>query len=241
MLSTFHDLFGNDPAGEPLAKRVAEGLAGQQLELLQHAGARLGHHRPRQVGARASARKGTAAGTLTADGAAIEPRKTKHEDERQDVVAAARERVQVAHARHARSRPTGMWLVISERGRARRAATTRSAATGSSVARTYRDARRRRDRSRGRQASSSATSCSSRSRSTNTTRRGDPEHRARRSAARRLRDREPAARPRLQGRLGQGRRAVGASTSEHARRSPRGVRLAAARRRRRRSSTRCAR
>ena len=26
MLSTFHDLFGNDPGGEPLARRVAEGL-----------------------------------------------------------------------------------------------------------------------------------------------------------------------------------------------------------------------
>ena len=29
MLSTFFDLFGNDPAGELLAQRVAEGLAGQ--------------------------------------------------------------------------------------------------------------------------------------------------------------------------------------------------------------------
>src|SRR5215831_13915036 len=29
MLSTFFDLFKNDPAGEPLAVRVAEGLTGQ--------------------------------------------------------------------------------------------------------------------------------------------------------------------------------------------------------------------
>ncbi|MBF5044858.1 hypothetical protein FGE12_20830 [Aggregicoccus sp. 17bor-14] len=30
MLSTFHDLFGNDPGGEPLARSVAEGLQGQR-------------------------------------------------------------------------------------------------------------------------------------------------------------------------------------------------------------------
>ena len=32
MLSTFHDLFGADPGGEPLARRVAEGLQGQRSE-----------------------------------------------------------------------------------------------------------------------------------------------------------------------------------------------------------------
>ena len=73
-------------------------------------------------------------------------------------------------------------------------------------------------------------------------RRDDPEHRARRSAARRLRDREPAARPQRPRPTGSKRRgAVGDRLHEHARRSPRGVRHARGRTRRRRSSTRCAR
>jgi uncharacterized protein YfaS (alpha-2-macroglobulin family) len=54
----------------------------------------------------------------------------------------------------------------------------------------------------------------------------DPEHRARRSAARRLRGREPAPGPRIQSRLDRARRPVDARLHEHARRPPRGVRLA---------------
>ena len=80
MLSTFFDLFKNDPAalaaGEVLAQRVAEGLVGQasyyyNTQELVWGVTGLGKWVGRQ------AAKGTATGTLMADGKAIDARKTK--------------------------------------------------------------------------------------------------------------------------------------------------------------------
>jgi len=75
--AVFFDLFGNDPAGEPLATRVAESLTGQMpyyfnTQELVWGVTGLGKW-VTGLGA-----KGTAGGTLTADGAAIAPRAPKH-------------------------------------------------------------------------------------------------------------------------------------------------------------------
>jgi uncharacterized protein YfaS (alpha-2-macroglobulin family) len=76
MLSTFVDLFGNDAAGDLLATRVAEALVGQRsgwytTQELVWGVTGLGKW-VNGMGA-----KGTAGGTLSADGANISPRKTK--------------------------------------------------------------------------------------------------------------------------------------------------------------------
>lgn len=76
MLSTFVDLFGNDPAGDLLATRVADALVGQRssyytTQELVWGVTGLGKW-VNGMGA-----KGTAGGTLTADGASIGTRKTK--------------------------------------------------------------------------------------------------------------------------------------------------------------------
>ena len=68
MLSTFHDLFGNDPAGDLLAQRVAEMLSSQpayyyNTQELVWGITGLGKW------VQSAATKGTAAGELTADGA----------------------------------------------------------------------------------------------------------------------------------------------------------------------------
>ena len=164
MLSTFHDLFGNDPAGEPLATRVAEGARRPALELLQHAGARLGHHRPRQVGHRHAAPRARRRHAHRRRRARSTPRKTKQKtnDKTWSLLRASEYKSLTLDVPQQARRHVARDL---ERGRARRAATTRSAATACRSARTYQHARRHRDRSRRRQGASSATSCSSRSRS----------------------------------------------------------------------------
>ena len=162
MLATFHDLFGNDPAGEPLAQRVAEGLTGQpsyyyNTQELVWGVTGLGKW------VQAQAAKGVADGTLRADGAVIAARKTKHEVERQDVVADARERVQVADARRARLERRHV-ARRQQRGRARRQRLQgrRQRPVGRAQ---LQEARRQRGRTSATARSSSATCCSSRSRS----------------------------------------------------------------------------
>jgi uncharacterized protein YfaS (alpha-2-macroglobulin family) len=76
MLSTFFDLFGNAPEGEPLAQRVAEGLVGEpsyyyNTQELVWGVTGLGKW------AAAQASKGVADAVLTGDGTVISPRKTK--------------------------------------------------------------------------------------------------------------------------------------------------------------------
>ena len=76
MLSTFHDLFGNDPAGEPLAQRVAESLSTEpsyyyNTQELVWGVTGLGKW------VSSALAKGVAGGKLVADGTVIEPRGTK--------------------------------------------------------------------------------------------------------------------------------------------------------------------
>src|SRR6185503_5387452 len=76
MLSVFFDLFGADPAGEPLASRVAETLSNNPAyyyttQELVWGVTGLGKW------VMATGGKGTAGGKLTADGALIAPRANK--------------------------------------------------------------------------------------------------------------------------------------------------------------------
>ena len=76
MLSTFHDLFGNDPAGEPLAQRVAESLQSEpsyyyNTQELVWGITGLGKW------VTASAANRVAGGKLVADGVTIDARPTK--------------------------------------------------------------------------------------------------------------------------------------------------------------------
>ncbi|MGE0867353.1 MAG: alpha-2-macroglobulin [Kofleriaceae bacterium] len=114
MLSTFHDLFGNDAAGEPLAERVAQALTTQpssyyNTQELVWGLTGLGKW------VAGSAAKGTAAGKLVADGATIEPRATKRKtnDKTWTLVRASEyERLTLDLPAQA----AGLWLVITSEG-----------------------------------------------------------------------------------------------------------------------------
>jgi hypothetical protein len=135
MLSTFFDLFGNDAAGEPLASRVAQGLVGQpsyyyNTQELVWGVTGLG----KWVAAQAA--KGTAAGTLVADGAEIKARvsKTKSNDKTWTLHGAGGYK-QLSIDVPASA--AGMWLVINSEG-VRPGASYKVGGNGLSVSRTYR-------------------------------------------------------------------------------------------------------
>jgi alpha-2-macroglobulin len=135
MLSMFHDLFGNDPAGEPLAERVAEGLTGQRstyytTQELVWGVTGLGKW---VNGLRA---KGTAGGTLMADGAVIQPRKTKlrTSDMAWSLARASEYKTLTLDVPASAS---GMFLVITSEG-VRPGATYKTGGNGLAVKRTYR-------------------------------------------------------------------------------------------------------
>ncbi|HEX3482492.1 MAG TPA: alpha-2-macroglobulin family protein, partial [Kofleriaceae bacterium] len=134
-LSVFFDLFGNDPAGEPLATRVAEGLVGQtpyyfNTQELVWGVTGLGKW-VTGLGA-----KGTAGGTLTADGATIAPRAPKHPSpDRAWAVRRASEVKQLTLDVPAAA--AGTWLVISSEG-VRPGGDYKLGGNGLAVARTYR-------------------------------------------------------------------------------------------------------
>ncbi|HSK00742.1 MAG TPA: MG2 domain-containing protein, partial [Kofleriaceae bacterium] len=115
MLSTFFDLFGNDPAGEALAQRVGADLAGHgssyyNTQELVWGVTGLGKWVKAIV-----AKGATAAGTLTADGAAIGPRAGRPgaKDRTWTVVRASEYRSLVLDVP---ASAAGMWLVTSSEG-----------------------------------------------------------------------------------------------------------------------------
>ncbi len=135
MLSTFFDLFGNDPAGEALAQRVAQSLVGQpsayyNTQELVWGVTGLG----KWVAAQDA--KGTAAGTLVADGVAVEARamKVKSTAKTWNLIRAS-EYKQLTLDIPAQS--AGMWLVIKSEG-VRPGATFKTGGTGLAVSRVYR-------------------------------------------------------------------------------------------------------
>ncbi|HEX8107681.1 MAG TPA: hypothetical protein VF516_08120, partial [Kofleriaceae bacterium] len=134
-LSVFFDLFGNDPAGEPLATRVAEGLVGQvpyyfNTQELVWGVTGLGKW-VTGLGA-----KGTAGGTLTADGVTIAPRAPRHtSNDKAWAVRRASEYKQLTLDVPAAA--AGTWLVISSEG-VRPGSDYKVGGNGLSVARTYR-------------------------------------------------------------------------------------------------------
>jgi alpha-2-macroglobulin len=117
MLSTFFDLFGNDPAGELLATRVAEGLSSQpsryyNTQELVWGVTGLG----KWVNALAS--KATPAGTLVADGATITPRAPKQPKHKSPDKAWSVRRAS-EYQRLTLDVPAGAagsWLVVSSEG-----------------------------------------------------------------------------------------------------------------------------
>jgi alpha-2-macroglobulin len=135
MLSTFFDLFKLDPAGELLAQRVAEGLTGHHsyyynTQELVWGVTGLG----KWVTAQQS--RGTAAGTLVADGATIGPRKTKKaSNDKTWTVARASEANQLTL--EIPQSAAGMWLVVSSEG-VRPGNAYKIGGNGMTLTRTYR-------------------------------------------------------------------------------------------------------
>jgi hypothetical protein len=136
MLSTFFDLFGNDPAGEILATRVAEGLVGQASYWYNTQELVWGVTGLGKWVAALTAKGTTAAGTLTADGQAIKPRAAKHaSNDRTWSVMRASEYKQLTLDVPASA--AGMWLVINSGG-VRPGVDYKVGGNGMSVTRTYR-------------------------------------------------------------------------------------------------------
>ncbi len=136
MLSTFHDLFGNDPAGDVLATRVAEGLASE----------RSGYYNTQELvwgitglgkWVEGSNVKGVADGTLVADGATIQPRKTKKKtNDKTWSLSRASEYGKLTLDVPASA--AGLWLVIASEG-TRPNGVYKEGAEGLKVGRTYRN------------------------------------------------------------------------------------------------------
>ncbi|HEY5951808.1 MAG TPA: hypothetical protein VIV40_40210, partial [Kofleriaceae bacterium] len=136
-LSTFFDLFGNDPAGEPLANRVAEMLTAEKhsyyytTQELVWGVSGLGKWVQGRLG------KGTAAGTLVADGSTIEPRKMKLKtnDKSWSLMRASEYKSLTLDIPQSAD---GMWLVISSEG-VRPNGDYKVGGNGLTVSRKYRD------------------------------------------------------------------------------------------------------
>jgi alpha-2-macroglobulin len=134
MLSVFFDLFGADPAGEPLASRVAEMLAGEpgyyyNTQELVWGMTGLGKW------VMATGGKGTAGGTLTADGQRIAPRATlKKSNDKTWALQRASEYKSLTL--DVPDSANGMWLVISSEG-VRPNATYKTGGNGLAVSHSY--------------------------------------------------------------------------------------------------------
>src|SRR5262249_45939005 len=115
MLSTFFDLFGNDPAGEALAQRVGADLTGRassyyNTQELVWGVTGLGKWVKAIV-----AKGAAAAGTVTADGTAITPRPGRaHSRDRSWVIRRASEYKSLVL--DAPASAAGLWLVVSSEG-----------------------------------------------------------------------------------------------------------------------------
>jgi uncharacterized protein YfaS (alpha-2-macroglobulin family) len=137
-LSTFFDLFGNDPAGEPLANRVAELLSGEKNSYYFNTQELVWNISGLGKWVKGIAGKGTADGTLVADGVAIAPRamKVKTNDKVWSLQRASEYKGLTLDIPQAAG---GMWLVISAEG-VRPNGVYKVGGNGLSVSRTYRDA-----------------------------------------------------------------------------------------------------
>jgi uncharacterized repeat protein (TIGR01451 family) len=134
-LSIFFDLFKNNPAGEPLAQRVAQSLVGQTssyytTQELVWGVTGLGKW------VTALAAKGVAGGTLSADGTTINARTTKQKsNDRTWTLYRASEYKKLAI--DIPQSAAGMWLVIRSEG-VKQGATYKTGGNGMIVSRTYR-------------------------------------------------------------------------------------------------------
>jgi uncharacterized protein YfaS (alpha-2-macroglobulin family) len=134
MLSVFFDLFGADPAGEPLASRVAETLANQPASYyttqeLVWGLTGLGKWVTAVGG------KGTAGGKLVADGQAIAPRANKQKTNEM-AWSLARASEYKSLTIDVPESANGMWLVVSSEG-VRPNAPYKTGGNGLAVSRTY--------------------------------------------------------------------------------------------------------
>jgi uncharacterized protein YfaS (alpha-2-macroglobulin family) len=135
-LSTFHDLFGNDAAGEPLATRVAELLTAEKHSYYYNTQELVWGITGLGKWVQGMASKGTAAGTLVADGATIEPRKTKLKtNDKTWSLSRASEYKSLTF--DVPQQADGMWLVITSDG-VRPGGDYKVGGNGLSVSRTYR-------------------------------------------------------------------------------------------------------
>ncbi len=136
-LSTFHDLFGNDPAGEPLANRVADILTAEKYSYYYNTQELVWGITGLGKWVHGIAGKGTAAGTLTADGQAIEPRKLKKptNDKSWSLKRASEYKTLTLDVPQ---QADGMWLVITSDG-VRPNGVYKVGGNGLTVSRTYRD------------------------------------------------------------------------------------------------------
>jgi uncharacterized protein YfaS (alpha-2-macroglobulin family) len=135
VLSTFQDLFGNDPAGEPLAQRVAEGLQKPSgwytTQELVWSVTGLG----KRVGSIARDFK---PGRLVAEGKSLEPRPAKaRQGDRTWALARASEYRSLALQTDDRGSGGKLFLVVSSEG-VREKPEVRYGGNGLSVKRTYR-------------------------------------------------------------------------------------------------------
>ncbi|HEY5926191.1 MAG TPA: MG2 domain-containing protein [Kofleriaceae bacterium] len=136
-LSTFHDLFGNDPAGEPLANRVAEMLTAEKNSYYYNTQELVWGITGLGKWVKSIAGKGTADGTLTADGTVIQPRKMKLKtNDKSWSLQRASEYKQLSLDVPAAA--NGMWLVITSEG-VRPNGIYKVGGNGMTVSRTYRD------------------------------------------------------------------------------------------------------
>jgi uncharacterized repeat protein (TIGR01451 family) len=137
MLSTFFDLFGNDPAGELLATRVAESLVGQSSYYYNTQELVWGVTGLGKWVAAILAKGATAGGSLVADGVTLKARAGKHpSNDRAWSVMRASEYKQLTLDVPASA--AGMWLVVNSEG-VRPNGEYKVGGNGMSVTRTYRD------------------------------------------------------------------------------------------------------
>jgi hypothetical protein len=136
MLSTFFDLFKNDPAGEALAQRVAIGLTGERSSYYNTQEIVWGVTGLGKWVAAMTARGAAAAGTLTAGGKVVAPRRAPATaKDRTWTVARASEQRELALDVPASA--AGMWLVATSEG-VRAGGDYPVGGKGLAVARTYR-------------------------------------------------------------------------------------------------------
>jgi uncharacterized protein YfaS (alpha-2-macroglobulin family) len=136
-LSTFHDLFGNDAAGEPLANRVAEMLTAEKSSYYYNTQELVWGITGLGKWVHGLGSKGTAAGTLVADGTTIEPRKSKLKTN-DKAWSLSRASEYKALTLDVPQQADGMWLVITSDG-VRPNGEYKVGGNGLSVSRTYRD------------------------------------------------------------------------------------------------------